>query len=217
MPRPRPRFAVGLEGGLNPVDVPDRLLFALQTWAAVTDGTDWGYGAGGAVMIPGRVARRVLAGEELGDVVDRLVGEPTRGTRGAWGVLTRDLVGALWRMNRQQFSAIGCAMAKPPKFVTVQDKREDPRMAVEVIDKALGAGIPLKKDEVYERIGFGPAGKLAWMFVAGLFIGFGTRLAGGCTSGHGISGALQLSVGSWIALICFFLGGIAIAMPMYRI
>lgn len=86
-------FAVGLEGGLNPVDVPDRLLFALQTWAAVTDGSDWGYGAGGAVTIPGRVAARVLGGEELGDVVDQVAGVPTRGTRGAWGVLTRDLVG----------------------------------------------------------------------------------------------------------------------------
>ena len=86
-------FAVGLEGGLSAVDVPDRLLFALHTWAAVTDGTDWGYGAGGAVTIPRRVATRVLMGEELGDVVDGLTGMPTRGTRGAWGVLTRDLVG----------------------------------------------------------------------------------------------------------------------------
>jgi uncharacterized membrane protein YedE/YeeE len=31
-------------------------------------------------------------------------------------------------------------------------------------------------------IGFGHPGKLAWMFVGGLFIGFGTRLAGGCTA-----------------------------------
>ena len=31
-------------------------------------------------------------------------------------------------------------------------------------------------------------GKLAWMFVGGAFIGFGTRLANGCTSGHGIFG-----------------------------
>src|SRR5437762_6574650 len=30
-------------------------------------------------------------------------------------------------------------------------------------------------------VGWGPGGKLAWMFVGGLFIGFGTRLAGGCT------------------------------------
>jgi inosine/xanthosine triphosphatase len=86
-------FAVGLEGGLNALDVPDAHLFALHTWAAVTDGRHWGYGAGGAVVIPRAVMTRVLAGEELGDVVDGLVGAPTRGTRGAWGVLTRDLVG----------------------------------------------------------------------------------------------------------------------------
>lgn len=84
-------FAVGLEGGLNPIDVPDQLVFALHTWAAVTDGAEWGYGAGGAVTLPGRVAHRVLSGEELGDVVDAMAGEPTRGTRGAWGVLTRNL------------------------------------------------------------------------------------------------------------------------------
>jgi inosine/xanthosine triphosphatase len=86
-------FAVGLEGGLSPLDVPDGQVFALHTWAAVTDGGAWGYGAGGAVTIPRDVARRVVAGEELGDVVDGLAGVPTRGTRGAWGVLTRDLVG----------------------------------------------------------------------------------------------------------------------------
>ena len=53
--------------------------------------------------------------------------------------------------------------------------------------------------------------------VGGVFMAFGARLAGGCTSGHGISGALQLSVGSWIALICFFAGGITTAMLMFRL
>ena len=90
---PGESFAVRLEGGLDALDVPDDQLFALHTWAAVTDGTQWGYGAGGAVVIPAAVVKRVLAGEELGDVIDGLVGAPTRGTRGAWGVLTRDLVG----------------------------------------------------------------------------------------------------------------------------
>ena len=52
--------------------------------------------------------------------------------------------------------------------------------------------------------------------VGGVFMAFGARLSGGCTSGHGISGALQLSVGSWIALICFFVGGITTAMLMFR-
>ena len=35
----------------------------------------------------------VAGGEELGDVVDRLAGAPIRGTRGAWGLVTQDLVG----------------------------------------------------------------------------------------------------------------------------
>ncbi len=49
----------------------------------------------------------------------------------------------------------------------------------------------------------------------GILMAFGARFAGGCTSGHGISGALQLNVGSWISVICFFLGGIAVAYPLY--
>lgn len=54
-------------------------------------------------------------------------------------------------------------------------------------------------------------------FAGGILMSFGARLAGGCTSGHGISGALQLSVGSWIALACFFIGGVAVALPLYRL
>ncbi len=52
--------------------------------------------------------------------------------------------------------------------------------------------------------------------LGGALMAFGARMAGGCTSGHGISGTLQLAVGSWIAVICFFLGGIATAMLIYR-
>lgn len=59
--------------------------------------------------------------------------------------------------------------------------------------------------------------RLGAALVGGVLMAFGARLAGGCTSGHGISGTLQLSVGSWIAVICFFAGGIATAMLMYRI
>ena len=47
-------------------------------------------------------------------------------------------------------------------------------------------------------IGLGPAGKLAWMFVGGLFIGFGTRLANGCTSGHGIFGLANFELPSLV-------------------
>jgi uncharacterized membrane protein YedE/YeeE len=68
-----------------------------------------------------------------------------------------------------------------------------------------------------EVIGFGPAGKLAWMFVGGLFIGFGTRLGGGCTSGHGIFGLSNFELPSLITTIAFMAGGILTTQLIYRV
>ena len=68
-----------------------------------------------------------------------------------------------------------------------------------------------------ERIGFGPAGKLAWMFVGGLFIGFGTRLGGGCTSGHGIFGMSNLEATSLVTTLSFMTGGILTTQILYRV
>jgi uncharacterized protein len=61
------------------------------------------------------------------------------------------------------------------------------------------------------------AWRAAVAFLGGVLMAFGARLAGGCTSGHGISGTLQLNVASWIALICFFAGGALLANLIYRI
>ena len=69
-----------------------------------------------------------------------------------------------------------------------------------------------------QAIGFGPAGKLAWMFAGGLLIGFGTRLAGGCTSGHGIFGVSNFELPSLISTISFMAGGILttqLALPRH--
>lgn len=52
-------------------------------------------------------------------------------------------------------------------------------------------------------------------FAGGALMAFGARLAGGCTSGHGISGTLQLNVGSWLTVIFMFIAGIATAMLLY--
>jgi uncharacterized membrane protein YedE/YeeE len=46
------------------------------------------------------------------------------------------------------------------------------------------------------------------MVVGGFFIGFGTRYAGGCTSGHAIMGLSNLQMPSLIATCCFFAGGL---------
>lgn len=43
--------------------------------------------------------------------------------------------------------------------------------------------------------------------LGGFFVGFGTRYAGGCTSGHAIMGLSDLQVPSLVATICFMVGG----------
>lgn len=67
------------------------------------------------------------------------------------------------------------------------------------------------------RFGDSIALRAAIGFSGGLLMAFGARLAGGCTSGHGISGSLQLNPGSWITVICLFIGGIAVAIPLYTL
>lgn len=49
---------------------------------------------------------------------------------------------------------------------------------------------------------------LAILLVGGLLVGFGSRYAGGCTSGHAISGLSNLQIPSLIAVIGFFIGGL---------
>ena len=46
------------------------------------------------------------------------------------------------------------------------------------------------------------------LIAAGLLVGFGTRISGGCTSGHGISGISRFSLRSIIATITFMIVGI---------
>lgn len=53
--------------------------------------------------------------------------------------------------------------------------------------------------------------------LGGIFLGFGARLAGGCTSGHGISGAMQMAVSSWVSAIFFFIGGGVTAYLMFSL
>ncbi len=48
------------------------------------------------------------------------------------------------------------------------------------------------------------------LVVGGFLIGFGTRYAGGCTSGHAISGLSDLQLPSLIAVIGFFIGGLLV-------
>lgn len=66
---------------------------------------------------------------------------------------------------------------------------------------------------------FGPGApvRLCIALAGGIIMGLGARWAGGCTSGHGISGTMQLAVSSWLAALCFFISGIGTAMLIFRV
>jgi len=68
-----------------------------------------------------------------------------------------------------------------------------------------------------ETFGYSPALRIAVAVTGGILLETGARWAGGCTSGHGISGTLQLSCASIVAAVCFFIGGIAMAVLLFRI
>ena len=48
------------------------------------------------------------------------------------------------------------------------------------------------------------------LFVGGVLVGFGTRYAGGCTSGHAITGIANLNWPSVVATVFFFVGGLGV-------
>ena len=64
---------------------------------------------------------------------------------------------------------------------------------------------------------FGPGRMLRYAaaVVGGILVLFGARMAGGCTSGHAISGGLQMAVGSWVFFVGFFAAGLVTALALY--
>jgi len=67
-----------------------------------------------------------------------------------------------------------------------------------------------------QQFGGSTAKRLLAAFLGGVIIMFGARMAGGCTSGHGISGSLQLAVSSWTFFLTMFVFGILTALILFR-
>lgn len=65
------------------------------------------------------------------------------------------------------------------------------------------------------RFGDNSAKRLLAAFIAGALMMFGARMAQGCTSGHGISGTLQLALSSWAFILLAFAVAVATAFLMY--
>jgi len=66
-----------------------------------------------------------------------------------------------------------------------------------------------------ERFGPAWAPRAAAAFIGGVAAIYGARLAGGCPSGHGLSGLSQMSISGFLSVAGFFLGGILSARMLY--
>jgi uncharacterized membrane protein YedE/YeeE len=66
-----------------------------------------------------------------------------------------------------------------------------------------------------DRFGAKVSTRAIGAFLGGIVAMFGARMAGGCPSGHGLSGLMQMSVSGFIAMAGFFVGGIIVARLIY--
>ncbi len=85
---------------------------------------------------------------------------------------------------------------------------------------ALGVEAPttaLYPVELFSMETLGTAQGIILFVLGGFFIGFGTRYAGGCTSGHAITGLSNLQLPSLVAVIGFFIGGLLMTHVLYPI
>ena len=71
-----------------------------------------------------------------------------------------------------------------------------------------GAGVEFMPPELFGIEALTQPKTLVLLAMGGFLIGFGTRYAGGCTSGHAISGLSDLQWPSFVAVIGFFVGGL---------
>jgi uncharacterized membrane protein YedE/YeeE len=71
---------------------------------------------------------------------------------------------------------------------------------------------PIWRERFGSRIGVRALGA----FLGGIVAMFGARLAGGCPSGHGLSGLMQLSVSGFLAMAGFFGGGVVVAHLLFK-
>ena len=67
-----------------------------------------------------------------------------------------------------------------------------------------------------DRFGSNTGTRAVGAFLGGIVAMFGVRLAGGCPSGHGLSGLMQLSISGFVAMVGFFGAGVVVAFMVYK-
>jgi uncharacterized membrane protein YedE/YeeE len=114
-----------------------------------------------------------------------------------------------WRLAMVLGVVVGAALA------TILLPNPDPEIGISAATRAdlAALGISdftgLAPRELFSWAGLASTRGLVLIVVGGFLVGFGTRWAGGCTSGHSISGLAALQLPSLVATLGFFAGGLA--------
>lgn len=107
-----------------------------------------------------------------------------------------------------------CAPNSKLKYLSEFDRKANFWTLVFVLGIAIGAMIAtyFLSDDPQALLpeSFQSVDGAAKLLIGGFLIGFGTRYAGGCTSGHSITGISNLNWPSLVATIFFFAGGLAV-------
>ena len=96
-----------------------------------------------------------------------------------------------------------------PEPVAISDSTQTYLESVGVhTPQTVSEGAGFVPSEVFDLANLFTLKSLIILVIGGFLVGFGTRYAGGCTSGHAISGLSNLQLPSLIAVIGFFIGGL---------
>jgi len=104
---------------------------------------------------------------------------------------------------------IGSHFLASPAPVQISQKTQAHLSSIGIsTPQSLAEGTGYVPVEIFGNANIMSLSSLIILIIGGILIGFGTRWAGGCTSGHAISGLSNLQLPSLIAVIGFFIGGL---------
>jgi len=123
-----------------------------------------------------------------------------------------------WDWKSQRWNLVVVFGAMIGGFVATTYLKDSSNVAInpitiEKLDK-LGIDAPDSKllpDVLFGNVIFQSPKMIVFLIIGGILIGFGSRYAGGCTSGHAISGLSNFQLQSLKAVIGFFVGGLIVA------
>lgn len=127
-----------------------------------------------------------------------------------------------WKSQRWNLVVVLGAMLGG--FVAVHFMSDPSNVSInpKTVEQLAQLGIDAPEGKLVPNALFGPAifqspKNILILLIGGVLIGFGTRYAGGCTSGHAISGLSNLQIPSLKAVIGFFIGGLIMAYFLFQL